>query len=146
MTFRKNFEQERVINGSYGEVWINSEYVASLTKCEAKEDYTYADVKRPRNIGKGKKLIEKEGSGSMEMDKISSVGLRTLKRGNSENKQTVVEIMVKLDDPDAFGAEQITLKNCVFQNLDLFNFEAAAASKEKIDFFFEKYEIHDYID
>lgn len=60
------------------EVWIEDTYLATLTKFEAKVAMTNGDILRPRDLWKGKKLLELEGSGSLTMGKYSSIGIQLM--------------------------------------------------------------------
>ncbi len=142
---KKTYNQENYINGSYGEAWIDEEYLASLNQASATVALSYEDIKTPRKLGKGKKLIEIEGTAEITIGKVSSVGLRHMNKKLQEGKQPVVNIMMKLDDPDALGAERVMLKNCTFNELTLFDFESGATGEEKLSINFESYEIYDYI-
>ena len=53
----RDIQDEQVINGTFGEVWIDDTYLATLTKFEAKVAMTNGDILRPRDIWKGKKLL-----------------------------------------------------------------------------------------
>ena len=52
---------------------------------------------------------------------------------------------MKLYDPEAFGAERIRLKNVMFDNIDLANWESGKEIEEEWKFTFEEYELLDPI-
>lgn len=137
---------EQIINGSFGEVWVDDEYLATLKKFECKVSMNYADVVRPRDLWKGKKLLELEGSGSLVIGKYSSLGLRLMHEKLSQGRTPVVKIMGKLDDPTALGAERIMIKNVTFNELTLFDFEHAKDLEESLPFNFRHYELYDLIE
>lgn len=137
---------EQIINGTFGEIWIDDEYLATLKKFDAKVSMSYADVVRPRDLWKGKKLLELEGSGSIVIGKCSSVGLRLMHEKLQAGRTPVVKIMGKLDDPTALGAERIMFKNVTFTELTLLDFEHAKDLEENLPFNFRHYELYDYIE
>lgn len=137
---------EQIINGTYGEVWIDDTYLATLKKFDAKVTMNYADVVRPRDLWKGKKLLELEGSGSVTVGKYSSLGLRLMHEKLSAGRTPVVKIMGKLDDPTALGAERIMIKNVTFTEMTLFDFEHAKDLEETLPFNFRHYELYDFIE
>lgn len=140
------YRQEQVINGTYGEAWFGSEYLATLTKASAKLAISYEDVTTPRKLTKGKKMVGLEGTGEVEIEKVTSVGARFMNDQLMNGKQPVVDIMMKLDDPDAIGAERVMLKSCTFNELGLIDFEAGATGKENFSFNFESWEFYDLIE
>ncbi|MET3616729.1 hypothetical protein ABID14_000349 [Peptoniphilus olsenii] len=142
----KDILDEQIINGTYGEVWIDDEYLATLKKFECKVAMSYADVVRPRDLWKGKKLLELEGTGSVVVGKYSSLGLRLMHDKLMAGRTPVVKIMGKLDDPTALGAERIIIKNVTFTELTLFDFEHAKDTEESLPFNFRHYELYDLIE
>lgn len=136
---------EQVINGSYGECWINDEYVAEIKKFEAKIAIEYEDIERPRKLGKAKKMIGYGGTGSIVIHKVTSRFARILSENLKNGKQTTVTIISKLDDPDAIGAERVAVKNATFNDLTLANWEAKKAGEEETGFNFDDWEFLDMI-
>lgn len=143
---KRDYENTETINGTYGELWIDDEFIASLQSCKATYELTYADVKRPRNLGIGKKLIECNGTGEIVCDKVNSSQVRRLSDKIKAGKTPVSTIVTKLDDPDARGAERAALNNVTFNDLELVNFEHAALVQETLSFNFENYDLYDLME
>ncbi|WP_455256649.1 phage tail tube protein [Peptoniphilus asaccharolyticus] len=137
---------EQIINGTFGEVWIDDTYLATLKKFEVKVSMTYADVVRPGDLWKGKKLLELEGNGSVTVGKYSSIGLKFMHEKLQAGRTPVVKIMGKLADPTALGAERIMIKNVTFTEFTLFDFEHAKDLEETLSFNFRHYELYDFIE
>lgn len=136
---------EQVINGSWGEVWLENEYMAEITGFEAKIDIEYEDVNRPRKLGKGKKMIGYEGTGSLKFHKVTSRFIRLISDRLKEGRQISVTIISKLDDPDALGAERVVVKNATFNDLTLANWEAKTKGEGESPFNFDDWEPLDLI-
>lgn len=136
---------KQVINGSFGEAWVDSDYMADVTGVEAVIDFDYEDINRPRKLSTAKKLIGWNGSGSLKFNKTNSRFIRLVGDNLREGRQTEVEIITKLDDPDSIGAERVVLKNVVFENLTLANWEAKTAGESEAPFFFDDWEPLDLI-
>lgn len=51
----KEFESNRTINGSYGEVWLDDDYIGEIESGKAEVDITYTDIQMARRIINGKK-------------------------------------------------------------------------------------------
>lgn len=136
---------EQVINGSYGELWIDDEYIADVISFEAKIAIEYEDINRPRKLGKAKKMIGYDGTGSMKFYKVTSRGIKKISEKLKEGKQVSGNIISKLDDPDAIGAERVAIKNATFNDLTLANWEAKKAGEEETSFNFDDWEVLDLI-
>lgn len=136
---------KQVINGSYGEAWVDSDYMADVTGVEAVIDFDYEDINRPRKLSTAKKLIGWNGSGSLKFNKTNSRFIRLVGDNLREGRQTEVDIITKLDDPDSLGAERVVLKNVVFENLTLANWEAKTGGESEAPFFFDDWEPLDLI-
>ena len=136
---------EQVINGSYGEIWLENEYMAEITGFEAKIDIEYEDINRPRKLGKGKKMMGFEGTGSLKFHKVTSRFIRLISDRLKEGRQISVTIISKLDDPDSLGAERVVIKNATFNDLTLANWEAKTKGEGESPFNFDDWDLLDLI-
>lgn len=137
---------EQVINGSYGEAWLDGIYLAEIKGLEAKIAIEYEDIERPRKLGKGKKMKGYEGTGNLKLNKVTSRFIKLLSDNLKQGRQTSFTIISKLDDPDALGAERIMIKNATLEELTLANWEAKTTGEEEIPFSFDDWEPMDLID
>lgn len=140
------FQDNQIMNGSYGEAWANGDYLAEVKGLEASLDIEYEDVNRPRKLGVGKKMIGYEGEGTLTFHKVSSRFIKLLSDDLKAGKQTSITVISKLDDPDAKGAERIALKNCTFGDLNLANWEAKEIGEDEISFSFDSWELLDIVE
>lgn len=51
----KTMETSQVMLGTWGELWIDDEYMAEVTKFRAEVKISYDDIKRVRKLMVGKK-------------------------------------------------------------------------------------------
>lgn len=140
-----SFRPEQVINGSFGEIWANGEYCAEVFGFTAEIDLGFADVNMVRNLGKAKKLTEYEGKGELKLNKVTSKFMRLVSENLKAGKQTTVSIISKLDDPDALGAERVSIKDATLEKLTLASWEAKSLGEETIPFSFTDWDILDSI-
>ena len=140
-----SYKSENVINGTWGEVWINGEYVAEVTGLQAKVSLKTTDVNMTRTLAKHTKVIGYEGKGTLKMHKVSSMMIKIMNENMKKGKQTVCTIISKLADPDSLGCERVCLKDCVFEELTLANWEAKKNGEESIPFSFSDWDILDAI-
>lgn len=137
----QSYTPERVMNGTYGEVWVNGTYMAEVTALEAKVTLEKSEVNQTRKLAKGYKVTGIDCKGTLKLNKVSSFFMDMISENIKAGKTTVATIISKLDDPDAFGAERVELRNCVFDELTLVNWEAKKNGEESIAFTFEDWEI-----
>jgi hypothetical protein len=134
---------KRVINGTFGEVWMDSDKLADCFGLQAKIDIKKEDVPICGKLGTSKKVTGWDGKGSVKMNKINSRMSLKLKQMLKDGKDVRVTIISKLADPDAFGSERVVLKSVSFDDLTLADWENAKPGQIECPFTFEDY---DYLD
>ena len=135
------YADKNVINGTFGEVWCDSDYLAEATGLEAKMSLEKTEVNMCRRLSKGQKVTGIDGKGTLKMNKVSSYFILKLGEAIKQGKTPVSEIITQLKDPDAFGAEKIKLTGVVFDEVTLANWEAKKLVEESIPFTFESFEV-----
>lgn len=141
----QQFDAGRVINGTWGEVWVDDLYLAEVEEAKAEIDLTYTDVPTVRKMSVGKKLVKTEGKGSLKMHHVRSNIAKRVADSAKTGKAPSFKIIYKVDDPDAYGAERVALYNCKFDKAILMDFAVAKTSEESYGFTFEDHEFLDYI-
>ena len=137
---------KRVINGSYGEVWIEDHYVDTVKKVEITISRDFADINLPRNMMPGFKELSQSGEGTVTFYHIDSYDFQLLAKTMQEGKQESVTIISKLSDPNSFGEERLVVRGCVFNGLPLANWEAASEGEKELSFKFNDWEIINQIE
>ena len=140
------FTPERVINGTFGEVWLDGTYLPQVTGLEAKFSLDKEEVHQCRKISKGYKVTGSDGKGTLKMNKTDSTLINIVGEDLQSGKMTEHTIISKLDDPDAWGAERIQFEGVKFDELTLADWELKKLGTESIPFTFESYTILDLID
>jgi hypothetical protein len=135
------YNPEKVLNGSWGELWIDSDYIAQVTAFEATLSLEKADVIQTRTLSKGQKVIGTEGKGNVTLNKVTSyfhnrVGAY-IRQGKNPPAATIIS---KVDDPDAFGAEHVRILGVQFDEIAVANWEGKKLGEEKVPFTFSSYE------
>lgn len=141
----KAYTANQVINGTYGEVWFDDEYLAEVVSGQAKVSLTYDDVKRARCLMVGKKLIKAEGKGSIKVNHVRSNVVKKASDTIKSGRTPSYKIIIKLEDPDALGAERVALYGCKLDELTLMDWENGKITEETISFTYENYELLDVI-
>lgn len=140
-----SYDQSRVINGTWGEVWVNSSYMAEVTSFQAKVTAEYADVNMTRKLGKARKLTGFEGKGTAKFNKVSSFFISLVSDNLKAGKQTTVQIISKLSDPDAIGAERVSINDATLDDLTLADWEAKKNGELEVPFAFTDWTVLDSI-
>lgn len=141
----KSYTPEKVINGTFGEVWVDDDYMAEFTALEAKVSLDKTEVNQVGTLAKGYKITGIDGKGTLKLNKVSSYFIKKLSDNTKAGKTTTCTIISKLNDPDSFGAERIQLNGCTFDELTLANWEAKKLGEESIAFSFTSWEVLDTI-
>lgn len=141
-----NYTPDRVINGTFGEVWVDNDYMAEVIGLEAKIKLNTADVNMVRTLKKGTKVTGISGSGTLKLNKVTSYFIKKNGDNIKAGKATRATIITKLDDPEALGAERIALNDCVFTELSLADWEAGKLSEESIPFSFSDFDVLEAIE
>ena len=141
----KAYTANQVINGTFGEVWFDDDYLAEVVSGQAKVSLTYDDVKRARCLMVAKKLIKAEGKGSIKLNHVRSNIVKKTSDTIKSGKTPSFKIIMKLEDPDALGAERIVLYGCKLDELTLMDWENGKITEETLPFTYESYELLDVI-
>ena len=120
---------KRVISGTWGQVWLDNEYVAEVYKFQAKISYNKTEIARCGQMGNDQKVTGYKGTGSIGMRKINS------RMGNLIGKRI-------RDGRDV----RIRIRNVSFDDLTLADWEADTPGNIESPFTFTDYEYLDSID
>ncbi len=137
---------KRVISGTWGEVWLDGDYVSECSGLQAKVSFNKTDVNMCRRMATDKKVTSISCTGSLKLHKVNSRMAMAI-GGRIKNGQDVrFKVMSKLDDPDAYGAEKIVLSNVSFDDLTLADWEVAKNGTVEAPFTFTDYDFLDLIE
>ena len=141
----KTFKPEDVINGTWGEVWVDTDYMAQVTALQAKFKLTKTDVQQTRTLSKGQKITGVEGTGTMKLNHTSSYFMSKTLADIKQGKSTPVTITSNLDDPAVEGNERVKLTGVTFDEVTLADWDAGKLGEERIPFTFQDAELIDAI-
>ena len=141
----ESYRSEQVINGTWGECWIDGDYISQITACKAEVNLKYSSIAQCQKLQDGQKLTGIEMKGEVKMHKINSYMLNKLSKSIKEGKTPVATIITNIDDPDSVGAEKVALYGCKFDKMILADWEAGKNAEESYSFTFEDYALLDTI-
>lgn len=139
-------EVKNVMNGTYGELWLDGEKCGEVDGCSAKIAYTRDDIQLCGQLEVDSKLVSSKGTGSIKAYKIYSRFITTIAEKAKSGKDPRFTIISKLNDPDALGTERIALQNCVFDDVTLVDWEKGKSGSIDTNFRFTKYKLLDTVE
>lgn len=129
----------RVMSGTWGQVWVNGELWAELSAFQAKYAYSKSDINICGQMETDTKVAAVKGTGSITVHKVFT---RNSTRSDQilEGKDVRATIVAALDDPDAYGAERVALYNVSFDDETIADFTAGSPGKTTHPFTFTRRE------
>ena len=140
-----DFNAKNVINGTWGQVWLDGEEIAEIKAFQAKDEYGKEEVSQCGKMSKGYKITSVSGKGSMSFHKVNSRMAKKIGKQVREGKTPTFTFISKLADPDAYGHERIAYTGVVFDDLTLADFEVAVLGSVETPFTYEDYDFLDKI-
>lgn len=143
---RKLISAKRVISGSKGKMYLDGEYVAGVISLSAKVTANKDDVYLDNTLMIDQKVISLKGTGSVELEKISSFMQKKIGEAMREGRDVRFTILSDLNDPDAYGAERVELRNVSFDEVDLINWGKGKKTTNTHPFTFSDWDLIDEIE
>ena len=140
------YETKRVINGTWGSVWVDSEKINECYGLQATVEVKREAVKVCGDLWEHNKMVGCKGKGTIKMNRVSSRFVEKIFNILETGKDAVFEIQSMLEDPDALGLETIVLKNVTFDELSMQNWEAEQPGTYEVPFSFAGADYADKID
>ena len=140
------YKSSQVISGTFGECWIDSDYVAEVTALKATLSAKTETVSQCRKLMDGTKVTGIEAKGEIKLNKISSRFINMLAANLKNGIQTEFTIISKLDDPASLGCERVKLIGCTFTEVTLADWELKKLGEETNSFTFTDFESMDVIE
>lgn len=137
---------KRIMNGTWGEVWLDGDYVSECYGLQAKVNVNKEDVNLCGQMATDTKITSIKCTGSLRLHKVSSrmaLAIGDMIKRGIDPRFTIIS---KLADPDAYGAERVVLKNVSFDDLTLADWEVARNGTVEAPFTFTDYEFLDTVE
>ena len=136
---------KRVINGSFGELWLDGEKIAECTACQLKVSKNKETINLCGQFMTDTKATSASGTGSLTLYKVDS-GFAQVQSGLQGGEDRRFTVISKLKDPDSYGAERVAVYNVSFDDLTLADWQAATVGTVTAPFTFSRYEFLDQIE
>lgn len=138
-----SMDAKRVISGNYGFLYDeDGEWLSNVTSVEANIEIGMEEIRTAGTRWLGNKTTTLKGSGSIGSYMVTSVWIEKMKQVTDDTSSPyVTELIVKLDDPESFGAYRVRLKNVTFDNIPVINFEVGSIVEQEYTFVFSGYDV-----
>ncbi|GAA0076195.1 phage tail tube protein [Clostridium sp. CTA-5] len=131
-------DASRTIHSMYAKILMDGEEQTNVSECTAEVALDKKELNVVGDDWTRYKRGTKKGTGSFTGYKVTSEMIkRDFKR---------FELIVALEDPEAYGFERIRLKNCMADKVNLVNLKVGDLVMEESPFTFEGYELLDAIE
>jgi hypothetical protein len=133
-----SLQGKRVISGTWGSIWVDSEKINECFGLTATVELKREEVKIAGQMWTESKLVGVQGKGSIKMNKVTTRFVEKVFNIIETGEDAVFEIQSMLADPDAInkGKEVIRLKNVVFDELTLQDWEVGTPGTFELPFSF----------
>lgn len=138
-------QTKRIIRGTYGELWLDGDKVSEAYGLDARIEVEKEDVPVCGKLGTDTRIVGYKGTGSIKLHKTSSRMGLLLGEAIKNGEEPRFQLLSKLADPTAWGAERILIKDVSFDDLTLANWEAKTRGSVDCPFTFTDYEFLDTI-
>ncbi|WP_102271306.1 phage tail tube protein [Cytobacillus massiliigabonensis] len=129
-------DASKVLNGSFGKMFHDGEWLTNVTQAEATIDIGKEEVKRAGTRWVGHKTVSLTGSGSMTGYKITNALAKRIAQIMDDDQGVfVTELTMKLDDPENHeGKTWIRLKGVQFDSIPLLKYEVGSIVEDELPF------------
>jgi len=132
-----SFNPDRVFYGSFSKLLMDGEWQTNVTHTEAKVEMSKGELNVMGDNWTRYKKGQLSGSGTFSGYKVTS---KMIEQGFER-----FELIVALEDPEAYGHERVRLKNCMADSIQLANVTSGEVIEEETSFTFEGYELLDAV-
>lgn len=141
----KNFNDEQVINGTHGELWVEGEQFSEVKGFEAKVEIEKEDIKKAGRLATGSKMKGFKCTGTVTIHKVDSAMIKKLSDSIKKGINPAFKLLSSLADPASMGAERIVIKDAKFDNIILANWKVDEIGEQEYPFTFTDWELKDLI-
>jgi len=141
----KQMNQNKVINGTFGRLWINGELYSNVKSFESKVSLNYEEINMADDLATYQKYMGYAGEGSAVLHKLDSSIASLISDAITSGVMPEIKIVGRLADPAAYGAERVEYSGVTFDELTLLKFANKEVQEEEIPFKFAKFRYLDMI-
>lgn len=137
---------KRVMSGTWGSAWLDSDQISEISGAQAKVTYNKEKVGICGRMFNDTKVMSIDGTGSLTLHHVSSRMLIKIGKAIQDGKDLRFTIILKLDDPDAWGAERVELLGVSFDDLTLADWQHGTTGTITAPFTFTGFNLLDLVE
>ena len=126
--------KNKIIRGTFGRLFINSQPMANVKSFEIKASINYETVNINGELCEQQRMTGYNLSGTMVLHKIDSFITKFIGDGLSTGVLPTIKIVGTLADPDSNGSERIEVYDVTLDEMTLLAFENASVQEESVPF------------
>ena len=134
-----NIAANKVISGTWGKVLVDGLEIAESSALQAKVSFNKEEVQMARQMAVDQKITGYKGTGSITLKKVFT-RFADFAEAVKLGKDVRASILSELDDPDAYGAERISISNVSFDDLTLADWTVGRTQEITVPFTFTDWE------
>lgn len=126
----------QVINGTFGQIFLNGEELSQFNECEVTLTRNYENVLIPGTRRIGHKLVSTEGRGTLRGYRVTNALAQAL---NIPENDVDIEFVLEFQvfDPENGLAQAVTINGVKFTKNDIMRFKAGEIVTEDWEFVFD---------
>ncbi|QHI71465.1 phage tail tube protein [Aminipila terrae] len=133
--------QNRVLSGCNGNVWLNGKLLAQVKSIEAKITGNFEEVNFVGDYTTHHAYTGWAGEGTLVLHKIDSTVLSLVKNTYKTGELPDINIVTQLKDNSTGKSERVSLGNVIITEMMLAKIEGKALVEEEIPFKFSDYDV-----
>lgn len=142
----RQFNHNKALRGTFGKVWVDGERLSNVKSFEAKASIDYEDMNVNGDFGTKKRYMGYSITGTMVLHKFDSFILKKYQKAIMTGELPDMTIVAALDDPTAYGAERVQLRDITLDEVTLSKFENKTLTEEEVPFAAGSFEFLDLIE
>ncbi|WP_438445907.1 phage tail tube protein [Gorillibacterium sp. sgz5001074] len=136
---------EKIMNGTFGEVWLDGEYVGECKGLQAKVNIQKEKIPIAGKYADDTKFMGYDCTGSLRLYKTNSRMIKLISAEIKAGRNPRFQVLSQLKDPAAYGAERILIKDASFDDLTLIDWELRKNGEIECPFTFTEWEDKDLV-
>ena len=127
-----------VMNGTDGKLWVNDELAASVQSFTLKQSNIYEDVHKANVLGKSRRLLGYELSGTITKLSVDNSFHRIMEK-YKDGGTPDIKLIGLIENKNTGEMRRAVIKGVTFDEMELFNFEQKKVLTEELPFEAEDY-------
>ncbi|MFV0517815.1 MAG: phage tail tube protein [Aminipila sp.] len=133
--------QNRILSGANGNIWLNGKLLAQVKSIEAKITGNFEEVNFVGEYATYHAYTGWSGEGTLVLQKIDSTILNLVKDAYKTGEMPEIKIVSQLKDNATGKSERASISNVVITEFMLAKLENKALVEEELPFKFSDYEV-----